>query len=123
MAAEICATRLARCYRYNVHTRGGGRHTLLTMTRPRTSHLAVLALFFFAATANALHFYLDANEKRCFLEEIPSDTVVEGAPRPPGCFRCNGCAQSVIQVTIRPSSGRTASRNTSRMRTWESLSK
>ena len=27
---------------------------------------------------NALHFYLDANEKRCFIEEIPSDTVVEG---------------------------------------------
>ncbi|TDL26755.1 hypothetical protein BD410DRAFT_895361 [Rickenella mellea] len=30
------------------------------------------------ATANALHFYLDASEKRCFIEELPSDTVVEG---------------------------------------------
>ncbi|THH19237.1 hypothetical protein EW146_g1887 [Bondarzewia mesenterica] len=30
------------------------------------------------ATANALHFYLDANEKRCFIEELPTDTVVEG---------------------------------------------
>ncbi|KIK95675.1 hypothetical protein PAXRUDRAFT_826790 [Paxillus rubicundulus Ve08.2h10] len=29
-------------------------------------------------TVNALHFYLDANEKRCFIEELPSDTVVEG---------------------------------------------
>jgi hypothetical protein len=29
-------------------------------------------------TVNALHFYLDANEKRCFVEELPSDTVVEG---------------------------------------------
>ncbi|KAH6916237.1 membrane protein [Coprinopsis sp. MPI-PUGE-AT-0042] len=28
--------------------------------------------------ANALHFYLDANQKRCFIEELPSDTVVEG---------------------------------------------
>lgn len=28
--------------------------------------------------ANALHFYLDADEKRCFVEELPSDTVVEG---------------------------------------------
>ncbi|KAF5331478.1 hypothetical protein D9758_015499 [Tetrapyrgos nigripes] len=28
--------------------------------------------------ANALHFYLDANEKRCFIEELPTDTVVEG---------------------------------------------
>ncbi|KAJ3533056.1 hypothetical protein NMY22_g7499 [Coprinellus aureogranulatus] len=27
---------------------------------------------------NALHFYLDANQKRCFIEELPSDTVVEG---------------------------------------------
>lgn len=30
------------------------------------------------AVANALHFYLDANEKRCFIEELPTDTVVEG---------------------------------------------
>jgi len=28
--------------------------------------------------ARALHFYLDADEKRCFVEELPSDTVVEG---------------------------------------------
>lgn len=26
----------------------------------------------------ALHFYLESNEQRCFLEELPSDTVVEG---------------------------------------------
>ncbi|KIK60361.1 hypothetical protein GYMLUDRAFT_200467 [Collybiopsis luxurians FD-317 M1] len=31
-----------------------------------------------ALAANALHFYLDANEKRCFIEELPTDTVVEG---------------------------------------------
>ncbi|THU99170.1 hypothetical protein K435DRAFT_964621 [Dendrothele bispora CBS 962.96] len=31
-----------------------------------------------ALAANALHFYLDANEKRCFVEELPTDTVVEG---------------------------------------------
>ena len=46
----------------------------------RPPHLALLLLLLAAATANALHFYLDANEKRCFLEEIPSDTVVEGVP-------------------------------------------
>ncbi|KIY48134.1 hypothetical protein FISHEDRAFT_43856 [Fistulina hepatica ATCC 64428] len=34
-----------------------------------------------ATTANALHFYLDANEKRCFIEELPTDTVVEGSYR------------------------------------------
>ena len=25
-----------------------------------------------------LHFYFESNEKRCFLEELPSDTIVEG---------------------------------------------
>ncbi|KAI0305968.1 emp24/gp25L/p24 family/GOLD-domain-containing protein, partial [Multifurca ochricompacta] len=30
------------------------------------------------SAVNALHFYLDANEKRCFIEELPTDTVVEG---------------------------------------------
>ncbi|EKM50353.1 uncharacterized protein PHACADRAFT_129456 [Phanerochaete carnosa HHB-10118-sp] len=44
----------------------------------RPPHLALLLLLLAAAAANALHIYLDANEKRCFLEEIPSDTVVEG---------------------------------------------
>ena len=51
------------------------------MARSRHSHpLPVLFLLLIVASANALHFYLDANEKRCFLEEIPSDTVVEGTP-------------------------------------------
>ncbi|WVQ97696.1 hypothetical protein IAU59_004810 [Kwoniella sp. CBS 9459] len=27
---------------------------------------------------NALHFYFESNEKRCFMEELPSDTIVEG---------------------------------------------
>ncbi|KAF9054336.1 emp24/gp25L/p24 family/GOLD-domain-containing protein [Panaeolus papilionaceus] len=31
-----------------------------------------------ASYVNALHFYLDANQKRCFIEELPTDTVVEG---------------------------------------------
>lgn len=35
----------------------------------------LLCLF---TSINALHFYLDANQKRCFIEELPSDTVVEG---------------------------------------------
>ncbi|KAJ4494158.1 emp24/gp25L/p24 family/GOLD-domain-containing protein [Lentinula lateritia] len=38
----------------------------------------VLLLLCSALAANALHFYLDANEKRCFIEELPTDTVVEG---------------------------------------------
>jgi hypothetical protein len=39
-------------------------------------------LFLFISTVNALHFYLDADEKRCFIEELPTDTVVEGEAPP-----------------------------------------
>lgn len=38
----------------------------------------LLPLLHVLTIVNALHFYLDANEKRCFIEELPSDTVVEG---------------------------------------------
>ncbi|KAI0343210.1 hypothetical protein BDW22DRAFT_1356814 [Trametopsis cervina] len=48
------------------------------MARIGTPHLSILFLLLVAVTTNALHFYLDSNEKRCFLEEIPADTVVEG---------------------------------------------
>ncbi|KAI0704345.1 emp24/gp25L/p24 family/GOLD-domain-containing protein [Cytidiella melzeri] len=48
------------------------------MTHLRKPHLSIWLLLLICATSNALHFYLDSNEKRCFLEEIPSDTVVEG---------------------------------------------
>jgi hypothetical protein len=52
---------------------------LLPMPHPRASlyHSLVFLLLLIAAT-DALHFYLDANEKRCFIEELPTDTVVEG---------------------------------------------
>lgn len=43
---------------------------------PTMRVLSVLALV--AAGARALHFYLDSNEQRCFVEELPSDTIVEG---------------------------------------------
>jgi hypothetical protein len=42
----------------------------------------ILALFACAAgAAQALHFYLDATDHRCFIEELPTDTVVEGTYR------------------------------------------
>jgi len=44
----------------------------------RSPCLLLCSLFFFTSAVNALHFYLDANEKRCFIEELPTDTVVEG---------------------------------------------
>ncbi|PIL25016.1 hypothetical protein GSI_12904 [Ganoderma sinense ZZ0214-1] len=40
--------------------------------------LSLCLLLVFVAAANALHFYLDTDEKRCFIEELPSETVVEG---------------------------------------------
>ena len=45
----------------------------------RPSLLSLCLLLVFAVASNALHFYLDTNEKRCFIEELPTDTVVEGA--------------------------------------------
>ncbi|ESK96436.1 membrane protein [Moniliophthora roreri MCA 2997] len=32
----------------------------------------------YGLASRALHIYLDANEKRCFIEELPTNTVVEG---------------------------------------------
>lgn len=43
-----------------------------------TSRLGATFFLLLITTVNALHFYLDANEKRCFIEELPSDTAVEG---------------------------------------------
>ncbi|KAI0065609.1 hypothetical protein BV25DRAFT_1851095, partial [Artomyces pyxidatus] len=49
------------------------------MSSPSRRPWSLLCLLLLCATAaNALHFYLDANEKRCFIEELPTDTVVEG---------------------------------------------
>lgn len=57
-------------------------------SRPTMLRSTLLSLFFLASAANALHFYLDANEKRCFIEEIPTDTVVEGQLPFTADFRC-----------------------------------
>lgn len=34
---------------------------------------------FLPLLSSALHFYLDASENKCFLEELPVDTIVEGS--------------------------------------------
>jgi len=44
----------------------------------RSPSLLFCCLLLFSSTVNALHFYLDADEKRCFIEELPTDTVVQG---------------------------------------------
>lgn len=41
----------------------------------RAIPLALLAL---VSYSHALHFYIESEQKRCFVEELPTDTVVEG---------------------------------------------
>ena len=48
------------------------------------------------SVANALHFYLDANQKRCFIEELPTDTVVEGKHFPLHVWRFSLLPQVII---------------------------
>lgn len=52
-------------------------HPLLRPITPMRP-LQLCSLLWLAAVAHALHFYLDTNERRCFIEELPTDTVVEG---------------------------------------------
>ncbi|ORY21477.1 ER to Golgi transport-related protein [Naematelia encephala] len=40
--------------------------------------LAYLSALLVIPSISALHFYFESNEKRCFLEELASDTIVEG---------------------------------------------
>jgi hypothetical protein len=49
---------------------------------PTHLRLSLCTLLLLIVTVDSLHFYLDANEKRCFIEEIPTDTVVEGKQPP-----------------------------------------
>ena len=72
---------------------------------PRPPHLlAIWLLLLYIGVTNALHFYLDADEKRCFLEEVPSDTVVEGQTRPryasSPCRRVKDGAKQCIVLII-----------------------
>jgi len=39
--------------------------------------ISLCIFLYFSTTAQSLHFYLDASERRCFIEELPTDTVVE----------------------------------------------
>ncbi|KAI4517641.1 emp24/gp25L/p24 family/GOLD-domain-containing protein [Schizophyllum commune] len=45
---------------------------------PKSLQICSLLLLNAVLSVHAVHFYLDANEKRCFIEELPSNTVVEG---------------------------------------------
>ncbi|KAI9930895.1 emp24p/erv25p- protein [Aspergillus wentii] len=43
-----------------------------------SSALAVFAFFTLAIPANALYFYMDGQQTKCFFEELPKDTLVVG---------------------------------------------
>jgi hypothetical protein len=46
--------------------------------------------------SSALHFYLDASENKCFLEELPVDTIVEGSSLLP--FDFLSCEEQIVRV-------------------------
>lgn len=81
-------------------------HFTTAMRLPLLS--VVLAI---AATVNALHFYLDANQKRCFIEELPTDTVVEGMFFHPHWYKSPEFFVT-LQAIIVPWNGRNHNRNT-----------
>lgn len=39
---------------------------------------ALVLLLATVLNIHGLHFYLDSDEERCFIEELPADTMVEG---------------------------------------------
>jgi len=47
-------------------------------TRCSIMRSCLYVLIFSITSANALHFYLDSDETKCFIEELPSETAVEG---------------------------------------------
>lgn len=53
--------------------------------------LLIVTLFLLAQTSNALYFYLEGSEKKCFLEELPKETMVTGiCPKDLGSSRATG---------------------------------
>lgn len=51
----------------------------------RLSLSILLSVAFFSQLSSALYFYLEAGANKCFLEELPKDTIVVGASLPPPC--------------------------------------
>jgi len=48
----------------------------------RSPLLSLATLVLFAWSTSAIHFYMDLKDRRCFIEELPTDTVVEGKCTP-----------------------------------------
>ena len=49
-----------------------------------SSLLALVALLALSLPANALYFYMDGRQTKCFFEELPKDTLVVGMYTPDG---------------------------------------
>lgn len=52
-----------------------------TMIQPKFLLILIALLQF----TYGLHFYMDSNDRKCFLEEVPADTLVSGK-----CFYWDG---------------------------------
>lgn len=64
------------------------------MPRSAPSWLALLALLALVLPSNALYFYMDGRQTRCFFEELPKDTLVVGQlPDPPIPGQIQWCTQ------------------------------
>jgi hypothetical protein len=77
-ANHTALTPLARFHHPRQHAYTSAAPCAMFQPYIRSPCLLLCSLFLFTSAVNALHFYLDANEKRCFIEELPTDTVVEG---------------------------------------------
>lgn len=53
-----------------------------------SSLLAFCAILCLSVPVNALYFYIDGRQPKCFFEELPKDTLVVGTS-PTNCFRVN----------------------------------
>ena len=73
---------------------------IMAPSRPSTSWLsstlAVYAILCLSLPANALYFYVDGRQTRCFYEELPKDTLVVGKLQYP---QRNGCSLLCNQST------------------------
>ena len=71
------------------------------------SFLPLFLVLLLLPLSQALHFYLDANEQKCFMEELPMDTIVEGpfTPSPRSLARpvaLSLTALPLLLMSVRP---------------------
>lgn len=50
----------------------------MTMTTTRSFYLLLATILVLVQSSSALYFYLEGSEEKCFIEELPKDTLVVG---------------------------------------------